>query len=186
MRLFVAIELDDALRKPLLRLLDERLPTNRNVRWVSPGQLHLTLKFIGELPSEKLPEVKAALEPVGPRFTPFSIRLTEYGVFPNPARARVFWVGVRDAGDDCGQIAKAVDEALATVDIPAEDRPFKPHITLGRAKTPAGTPILRDAAQRLAKPGSEQGFVSHFTLFESQLSKRGAVYRPVHSVAFGD
>lgn len=186
MRLFVAIELDAAVRKPLLRLLEERLPSNRNVRWASPAQLHLTLKFIGEVPAEQLPAIQAALEPVGPRCEPFSIQLTEYGVFPSPARARVFWVGVRDSGDRCGQLAKVVDDALAKIGLPAEDRPFKPHITLGRTKTPAGAAILRDAAQRLAQPGSEQGQVGHFTLFESQLGKRGAVYRPVHSVALGE
>lgn len=186
MRCFVAIELEDALRKPLVRLLEERLPANRNVRWATPAQLHLTLKFIGEIEPEQVPEIQVALAGVGPTFAPFSIQLTEYGVFPNPARARVFWVGVRDAGEECGRLAAAIDAALAKVGIPAEERPFKPHITLGRLKNPAGTKILRDAAQRLPKPGSEQGFVKHFTLFESQLGKRGAVYRAVHSVALGD
>lgn len=186
MRCFVAIELDDALRRPLVRLLEERLPSNRNVRWVTPTQLHLTLKFIGEIEDAQLPGIQAALAAAGPVIDPFSIRLTEYGVFPNPARARVFWVGVKDSESQTTRLAKAVDDVLVKVGIPGETRPFTPHITLGRTKSPAGARVLSDAARRLAKPDSEPGRVDHFTLFESTLSRGGAVYRAVHSVALGE
>jgi 2'-5' RNA ligase len=184
-RCFVAIELDDALRRPLVRLLEERLPGNRNVRWVTPAQLHLTLKFIGEIENADLPGIQAALETAGASIKPFSIRLTEYGVFPNPARARVLWVGVRDSDSLSTRLAEIIDAELAKIGIPAETRPFTPHITLGRTKSPAGARVLSDVSRRLAKPDSEPGQVDHFTLFESTLSRGGAVYRAVHSVALG-
>ena len=96
MRCFVAIELAPALHRPLVRLLREQLPRTREVRWCSEQQLHVTLKFLGDVLDEQVPAVCDAVAAASEFIKPFTLRLTDLGCFPSPRNPRVFWCGVDD------------------------------------------------------------------------------------------
>lgn len=183
MRCFVAIELSDDVKRPLLRLLDERLPRGRGVRWCSPQQLHLTLKFLGEVEQSQLTGVRRALDAASAQLPPFELTLATLGVFPQPERPRVFWVGVDDPAEGCGRWLAAADPLFAELGFASEQRAFTPHITLGRSKSPEGGKLMRSLLSSLPKPGSPTMTADHVVLFESRLRPSGAEYRPVHSAA---
>lgn len=185
MRTFIAIELDPALRRPLLKLLRDVFPASRDVRWCSDNQLHLTLKFLGEVGDARLPAVCEAAATASAQVAPFSIRLRGLGGFPNASRPRVLWCGVDDSTGGCEQWVRAADPLLADLGFPAEPRAFKPHITLGRSRSPAGARVLRDVLQTAPPPQTDTMEVRHVVMFESRLRPSGAEYHPLATVPLG-
>src|SRR4051812_35722729 len=130
MRLFVAIDLDEPIRQKIVRFVEGVSGFAPDVRWMKPGALHLTLKFIGEFPDAKLDEVKVALGNV--RSEPFDISFSGTGFFPSAKSARVFWIGVQ-ADERLQKLALGIDEAVAKLGIDREARAYTPHLTLARA-----------------------------------------------------
>src|SRR5271166_2890660 len=137
MRIFIALDIDDAIRERIQRFLEGVQGFAPDARWVRPESLHVTLKFIGEKPDEAVEAIKAAL--AGVQAEPFEITFRGYGFFPTPKAARVFWVGI-DAGPPLVNLATAVDDATSGLGIPKEDRPFSPHLTLARGGGRSGAP----------------------------------------------
>ena len=174
MRLFVALELDEAVRSRTAVLLRQLEPAASQVKWVKPQSLHLTLKFIGEQPEDKLSALVEALAAV-PAPGPLEVSFRGLGCFPNERHPRVFWVGVL-APPALGQLAAAVERALAPLGIEPEQRPFSPHLTLGR---------LRQGSRLWSLPLGWEAHRSedfgHYTatelfLYQSRLSPHGAEY----------
>jgi 2'-5' RNA ligase len=164
MRLFFAIEPPDPLRDALAALV---LPPD--VRRVPRDQLHLTLKFIADGDLDAVAAIgRTAL--TGPRF---SLELRGGGAFPSPSRARVLWAGLDDPSGRAVALAGALDQGLAAIGVPREDRPFAPHLTLGRAKRP----LPRGSIAGLLALGSLGAWeVEEVVLFESRLGRDGAVH----------
>src|SRR3954471_1965162 len=127
MRLFVAIDLDDAIRKNILRFVEGVSGFAPDVRWMRAEALHLTLKFIGEFPDAKLDELKSRLAKV--QSEPFDISFSGTEFFPTAKSARVFWVGVH-ADERLRKLASAIDEAVAKLGVEREVRAYSPHLTL--------------------------------------------------------
>ena len=138
MRLFIALDIDDAIRQRIQRFIEGVSGFAPDARWVRPESLHVTLKFIGEKPAESVEEIKRALSNV--RAEPVEITFRGYGFFPTAKAARVFWVGI-ESGPQLTTLAKVVDEASFSLGIPKEDHPFSPHLTLRarRCDGPAGS-----------------------------------------------
>jgi 2'-5' RNA ligase len=178
MRSFVAIELDPPLRGPLIRLLRERLPRTRDVRWCTEQQLHLTLKFLGEARDEQLSAVCDALAAAAADIEPFPLRLAGLGCFPAPRNPRVLWCGVEDEAGGCARWLAAADPLLEELGFPRETREFHPHITLGRSKSSAGAGVIRRVLEEATPPPPREMTVGEIVLFESRLSPRGAQYTP--------
>jgi 2'-5' RNA ligase len=130
MRLFAGLELPADTVHRLEELLDRLRPLAR-INWSPPANLHITTKFIGEWPEARLDDLKAALAAVEPR-VPVAIHVRRVGFFPNPHAPRVFWCGIDAPG--LAVLAGATDRAAAALGIPAETRPFSPHLTLARIK----------------------------------------------------
>jgi len=185
MRCFVAVELDPALRSPLARMLREQLPRTRDVRWVSERQLHVTLKFLGDVNDGQLPGICDAVAAAAARLTPFPLRLGELGCFPNPRSARVLWCGVEDADGGCAAWLQHADPALAQLGFPPENRAFHPHITLGRSRNAAGTGVIRRVLEEVSAPAPREMTVTRVVLFESRLGPGGAQYTPQFTAEFG-
>jgi 2'-5' RNA ligase len=179
MRLFVALELTEAVRAALRALVARLEPAGADLRWVRPDGMHLTLKFIGELPEAKLPLLRKALARVRSA-RPVALEFRGLGYFPNERRPRVFWVGV-EASDNLPVLAADVEAALEPLGVPRESRPFAPHLTLGRFKSPNRLERLQQEIARL--PATEFGRVetAEFALFQSRLSPRGAEYTRLES-----
>jgi 2'-5' RNA ligase len=178
MRCFVAAELDAALRAPLVRLLRQDLPRTRAVRWCTEQQLHVTLKFLGEVRDGQLPAVCDAVTAAAQSIQPFQLRLSGLGCFPSARNPRVLWCGVEDATDGCARWLEQADPLFEALGFPRETRAFHPHVTLGRSRGPDGAEVMRRALSELAAPSTGNMTVEQVVLFESQLSPQGARYTP--------
>ena len=181
MRLFTALDLSPEVVHALEALLDRLRPSAR-LAWSPPANLHITTRFIGEWPAERLPELKAALRGI-PSHPPIPIHIRNLGFFPNPRSPRVFWAGV-EAAPDLAAVASETDRALEPLGLKPEGRPFSPHLTLARIKDPAPVPKLRDAIAALASLDFGSFTSDRFFLFESRLSPRGSIYTKLAEFPF--
>jgi len=186
MRLFVALDIDEAIRERIRGFINELRALAPNVRWVSTESLHITLKFIGEQPEPKLGAIEAALAKVSTPSVRISFR--GCGFFPNAKSPRVFWMGV-EAGTELAQLAKQIEEALAALGIEKEKRGFSPHLTLARAGGGSGAPgrqkgdrpnqsfaaVQRRLSEMLA-PEFGTMTTREFFLYQSQLTSQGSRY----------
>jgi len=173
MRLFIGLDPLEDVRDRLERLLIH-LRACAHLKWSAVYNLHVTLKFIGEWPEDKLPQLEAALRAVGRR-EPFAADVKGLGWFPNPHHPRVFWVGVQ-AGDALTALAKDVDAMLSPLGIKSEDRPFNAHLTLARIKEPAPLDGLRSAIAQLESMDYGSFTVDRFHLYRSQPGSAGSIY----------
>src|SRR5579872_892844 len=137
MRLFIALDIDDAIRERLSRFVEGVRNFAPDARWMKPESLHVTLKFIGEQPDAAVEMIKEALATISAVTT--EIKFRGYGFFPTAKSARVFWIGM-EAGSPLAALAAAIDEKMSTLGIPKEDRAFSPHLTLARAAGGSGSP----------------------------------------------
>ncbi len=184
MRLFIALDIDSGIRGRIAQFMDGVRGFAPDARWVSAESLHITLKFIGEWPAERLDELKRAL--VGIRGQPAEITFSSTGFFPTPKSARVFWIGI-EAGPELASLAGAVDAATSALGVESEKRAFAPHLTLARTgpgrpqrvSSDRTNPSFRRLQEKLAAiPAPAFGTMSprEFFLYESKLSPKGAVY----------
>ncbi len=186
MRTFIAVELEPALREPLVKLLRKDLPRDRSVRWCAENQLHVTLKFLGEIDDGQLAGVGEVVRDVCARTEPFSIRLGGLGCFPSLRSAHVLWCGLEDATAGCRHWVELADPLLEKLGFEREMRAFTPHITLGRSKARGGARVLQRALEILASPAAGEMRVQQIVVFESRLLPTGAEYRPVFTAALGE
>lgn len=182
MRLFVALELSEAVRAAVRELIGRLERARADLRWVRPEGMHLTLKFIGEVPEEKLEPIRAALGgATSPQ--PVTLDFRELGYFPSERRPRVLWVGVH-ASDNLPPLAAQIEAALEPLGIEREDRDYAPHLTLGRFKSPKRVDKLQEEIAAL--PSTEFGRIEtdEFFLFQSKLSPTGAQYTKLQAFPF--
>ncbi|WP_156254738.1 RNA 2',3'-cyclic phosphodiesterase [Sandarakinorhabdus oryzae] len=164
MRLFVGLDLPDSIKTALLASMGGVA----NARWQTAAQLHLTLRFIGEVDRHQAADIAAALGRVNIR--PFAAELGEPGLFDHRGRIDALWVGVRPAEALAG-LAKSVNAALTSIGLPPESRAFLPHITVARGRSMIGaTGWPQSPIPRLSWP------VDGFALFESRMGKNGSDY----------
>lgn len=183
MRLFVALSLPANIIENLTSLLGELRHMDSKPRWVNPANLHVTLKFIGELPAEKLPSVTDALAGVhAPR--PLSLHVHGVGFFPNDRRPTVVWAGI-EAAPDLAALAGQIDQAIhSSCGVPRETRPFAAHLTLARLKEPRISPALRENLEKSKERSFGRFSAGEFHLIESKLKSSGAEYTTLHSFRF--
>ena len=189
MRLFVALDLDPDIRTRIAQFMDGVRGFAPDARWVSAESLHITLKFVGEWPTERLEELKRAL--AGVRGQPAEITFSGTGFFPAPKSARVFWIGIQ-AGPELASLAAAIDTVTSALNIESEKRAFAPHLTLARTgsgrpqrmSSDRGNASFKRLQEKLAAmPAPAFGTMSprEFFLYESKLSPKGAQYTKLQS-----
>jgi len=180
-RTFIAIELTEEILRSL-REIQKRLqdtPAERYVRWVRPGGIHLTLKFLGNVPASRIEAITEGMQRACVGIEPFSLDVGELGCFPNPRRPRVIWVGVQEDTGQLARLQRAIEDEMKALGYPPEKRAFHPHLTL--ARTRKGTRsreqeelgrLIRDIV--VGKLGRMQ--VERVSLMRSDLQPGGAVY----------
>jgi 2'-5' RNA ligase len=191
MRLFVALEIPKQTLVALQALVALLAPICRGARWSRPEGMHLTLKFIGEVSSERAAKLRAELRGAG-EFSPLEIAFHGAGFFPNARHPRVFWAGV-EAGATLAALTAEIERRLEPLGIARETREFRPHLTLARFKSEEGLPALQTALAKLEKesaPGSAVGLdfgharYEEFHLIESKLHPQGATYITLETFRF--
>ncbi len=169
MRLFIAIPLPEDIRHELSDFQDHNL----NVRWVSPEQMHLTLKFLGQVNNIQKKQVTKLLSEI--RFDSFQIAIKGFGFFPEKGSLRVFWAGIQTETPALHELQKKVEKAALEFGIQKDKHPYIPHVTLGRINDHS----LKKAD--LIRPESEissrKFTVKHFKLYQSFLQPEGAIHK---------
>lgn len=179
MRAFIAIELPKEIKDTLAELQQKLKATGADVKWVAPENIHLTLKFLGEIDDKKFGEASSILEEAAKINRPFIMRLASVGVFPKTNFPRVIWAGIDMGEEEIKKIAAGLEEKIAEIGIPKEKRAFSTHITIGRTGSLQNKDKLIAGLNNLAgyfldkKP---QFQVAKITLFKSTLTPKGPIY----------
>jgi len=182
-RCFIAIELSQELRDRVAAIQAslQRDEWSDQVRWVRPENVHLTLKFLGNVPEERITAINQAIREaiavVG--VVPFTLRVVGLGAFPNFRRPAVIWVGVEDGIERLLRLQEGIEAAMERLGFQREDRPFHPHLTLGRVNRRASSGYRRKLGEALqARQVGEIGYmrVEEISLMRSQLHPQGAIY----------
>lgn len=179
MRTFIAIDLSPEIKDNLVTLVNRLKPMGRNVKWVTKENYHLTLKFLGEISESEVAEVKNTLAEIASRHHSFNLLLKGAGSFPpGSSRMRIVWAGI--AGEDeLLSLEKEIETGLEKKGFPKEDRPFSPHLTIGRVKMPEKQEKL--ASELIKNNQLELGsmVVRELTFFQSILHPQGPEYRVI-------
>ncbi len=174
-RVFIAISLSEAISKKIEVIQDKLKKTKADVRWVKPANIHLTLKFLGNISPEQIFGLKEELEKVAQKFQPFPIFIEEMGSFPSIDSPRVIWVGITRGKEILNKMNKAIEDDLAKIGFPREERAFHPHLTLGRCRSSKHRSQL--AKQIKAESASLGALaVDKISIYRSLLTSEGPVY----------
>ena len=188
-RSFIAIDLPDSLFGQLERVSDnlQELLEGMPIRWIAVPNIHLTLKFLGDVSEKNIPMIKEILKTEAASHKHFEISVGGFGVFPNFTRPRVIWVGV-EAPDELENLQRRIDVETARLGYVPDRRKYNPHLTLGRVSRNANPKEVRSISAVLRK--QRVGFlgavrISEVNLFRSDLGPRGAVYTKMFTAPIG-
>jgi len=179
MRTFIAIELPKEVKDVLRELQDQLQSSQADVKWVAAENIHLTLKFLGERDEKKVEEISQILDEVAKENQPYEINLISLGTFPDTDHPRVVWAGIDQGDAQTRKIAQALEEKIAKVEIPKEDREFSSHITIGRVKSNINREKLiqgLDNSKGYLAGKNLLFLATQLLLFKSTLTSKGPVY----------
>jgi 2'-5' RNA ligase len=188
-RSYVAVELPDDIRQALAawqRDFKAKSPPDA-VRWARPEVIHLTLQFLGDVAPGQIEAIVGALRGACAGRSPFTFELAGVGVFPNPSRPRVVWAGVVEPSGALVALQKGVSQALSPLGFPPEERPFTPHLTIGRTVRDASRRDLAELGDLIARSdvgSAGRVAVDHINLMKSDLKPDGAVYTVLTVIPF--
>ncbi|MGD0077097.1 MAG: RNA 2',3'-cyclic phosphodiesterase [Sedimentisphaerales bacterium] len=184
MRVFIAIDIDDKIRKAIAdvqKQLNAKVDIRKgDVKWVEPDNIHLTLKFLGEIDDSKLSEVKEITEQVAAAHNKFNLDIESVGSFGGRS-AKVVWVGAGKGTDELLALQKDLDEQLTLADFPSEDREFSAHLTICRVRNPKAGFKLAEAVGQFAKLKLGSIDADAVCVYQSQLTPDGPIYTQLAS-----
>lgn len=182
MRTFIAIELEAQIRDNIQDIINHLKKKGGNIRWIKPKGMHLSLKFLGEIPHHAVPDIETALKNAMAPYAAFPLKVKGTGVFPpRTKRPRVLWIGISH-NQELERIKEAVDQALEAFNFPRETRKFHPHLTLGRVKSYDRIDLILDELIKLQEKEFGEMRVEKIIFFESILKPSGAEYRKIYTV----
>lgn len=179
-RTFCAIELPQEVRMQLrdhARRVREAVP-DASASWSKPENIHLTLKFFGNVPKDNLTPISNAAARVAGEFSSFQIRIGGTGVFPKASRPQVLWIGIEDPSGGLSELQRRFEEECAKEGFPKEERAYKPHLTIARIRRHDGARSLAETHLQ-TKFGFTEIRVSEFIVFRSELSPKGSRYTAI-------
>lgn len=185
-RTFIAVELSPAVVAQAVSLVGQLRPAGADVKWVESQNMHLTLKFLGDVREEDTADVCRVVTKAAADFLPFDIALGGAGAFPNARRPRTLWIGVTQGEKELVSLQTAIERVLAKRGFPKEHRAFHPHLTIGRVREggPA-TAELGQAIQEHADFAAGTSTVREVVVFASYLSSTGPTYEALGRAALG-
>lgn len=187
-RTFIAVELAGGVIRRARELVDKLRVAPVEVNWVRPEQMHLTLKFLGDVPDTQTPDICRVVAQVAQQFEPFEIALRGAGAFPDLKHPKVLWIGIQEGSQELKLLQAALDEALRSqLGYPLDSRPFRPHLTVGRVKRemPGGQARLAQILTEQAQFDADLTVVDEVVTFANFLSRQGPTHEPLCRCALG-
>jgi len=190
LRTFIAIDVPPAVLDTIIRIQHRFKSLGLHASWVKPGNIHLTLKFLGETDPDRISGIQNKLTETLAPFAPFRLSLNTVGVFPDTKSPRILWLGLKDEEGTLGPLQAVIEKALENVGFPMEPRSFAPHLTLARIKSFGGIKSLKGIKPPKGKKElkneldavNQEGIDPHpfdvgaIHLYESQLTPKGSIY----------
>lgn len=184
MRTFVAVEVPEEIRRALVETQEELRRGGVRIRWSSRDQMHLTLKFLGEIDQGSVESLSAGMRAATALRSSFEVEIRGVGTFPERGAPRVVWAGGTGALDALSSLAAEVESVAETVGVAKEGRPYSPHLTLGRVKDPKGARDLPSLLPKWQDRSYGKFLVRSVVLFRSDLRPEGAVYTRLEEFPF--
>lgn len=185
LRSFLAIELPRTILKKIEEVQEDLKSSQADVRWVSPEKIHLTLKFFGNIEESKIEPIVKSIEGPVQTTSPFPLKVRGVGAFPHLKNPKVIWMGLVDGGEVLTSFQKQIETQMEKIGFQAEDRPFHPHLTLGRAKSSRGREELIGRMEIHEEEEFGDFQVERVVLFKSDLRPSGPIYTPVRDLKLG-
>lgn len=182
-RAFIAIDFPTPIRQKIKQLSDElqtQTPPDA-LKWVSAENMHLTLRFLGELPEPTINEIKTRLKNSPFAVPPFKISFKGLGMYPNIRQPRVIWLGITNT-EPLRQIYRDIQQSLESINVPPDNKPFSPHLTLARLRRHVTKEQAQQVGNRLSQfKVGEIGpcTIQAIHLYQSQLTGQGPIYTPL-------
>ena len=183
LRAFVAVAISDEIRRGIARLQDDLKKVGAKVGWIAPANIHLTLVFLGNIFQAKVGELGSALDAIAREFEPFRMEVAGAGWFGSAASPRVLWVGIAEPNQPLAALQGRVGEAVQSLDIPVEDRAFKPHLTLGRVRSKHRAVELTSVLGSAKNTAYGSVEIRRLLLMQSHLEHQGVRYSILHESA---
>ena len=174
-RTFICIEIPEAIKERIDELQRDLHGLDARISWVKPENIHLTLKFLGDVPQSRIESVKRAAERAASSCSPFEIEAGGAGCFPSPRNPRVLWVGLSHLPDELKRLHAKIEDELAREGFPREQKKFSPHLTIGRIRSPQNASLV---AEKLIAGGFEPARfqADEIIVMRSDLSPAGSIY----------
>ncbi len=181
-RTFIGIPLSPHARGILQNIQNDFKNLNADVKWVPPDNIHMTLKFLGEIQPQKLKSIQNIFPSLFQNFSRFDVAITRLGAFPNAQKPRVIWAGITQNAELLTEIAAQLENALGKLGFPKEDKKFSPHMTLGRVRSFKNIEKLSESIDAYQKflPITEP--IETIVLFKSTLASQGSIYEHLNEV----
>jgi 2'-5' RNA ligase len=187
-RSFIAIELPDEVKETVALIIKRLRPAQyRYVKWVAPGGIHLTIKFLGNIYSSQIPQITGIMKTAASKVPPLELQLGKLGMFPNEQRPRVLWVALEGNTEPLAVIQREIEKALEPLGFAPENRAFTPHLTLGRVRDNASPEERKEIGSvvKEKKIDYEASFtLRELSLMKSTLTPTGAIYNRLDSAPF--
>lgn len=179
-RSFIAIDLPQETREKLAAIQEQLKQSRAGVRWVKPGGIHLTLKFLGNILPAQVDDIAAAAAQLVRDEPTLTLCAAGLGTFPSPRKPRVIWLGLRGEVERLANIHAGLEKALEPLGFAREGRGFSPHLTIGRVKDRHRLQPLIDAMSTLELPEFNSFDADEIILYKSDLRPTGAIYTKLH------
>jgi 2'-5' RNA ligase len=184
-RTFIAVELPKEIHDKLQQLQNDFRTSMPDVRWTKPGNVHLTLKFLGDVQISRIDRITSSLMDIGGRFSLFTMSLAGMGAFPNPRKPRIVWVGVEKGADMLVEITNSIEASMKQLGFPKEKRPFRPHLTVGRIRRLKNPGAMTKALEQSQVGELGKFAVEKISLIRSQLDPAGSIYTTLVEAPLG-
>jgi len=184
-RAFLGVSLPSPITQALEDIQRRLKVLKLHASWVRPGNIHLTLKFLGDISPQQISPIKTELSRFLTPVSPFQVTLGPPGVFPDFNRPRTLWVGLEDPEGHLLNLHQQVEEALQNQGFPGEKRPFSPHLTLARIKSPKNKGLSQDSLESLPRPPLLKFDISSVKLYKSELTPKGSIYTVLEELKLG-
>jgi 2'-5' RNA ligase len=184
-RSFLAIELPEPILRKIGEVQGDLRSTHAGVGWTNPKKIHLTLKFFGNIEESRIDPIFKSIEEPVRKTLPFSLKVRGVGAFPHLKNPRVIWIGLVDEKEVLTSFQKQLETQLEKIGIQPEDRPFHPHLTLGRMKSSRGKEGLVGRIERHREEEFGDFQVERMVLFKSDLRPSGPIYTPLRELRLG-